>query len=179
MSIDDEVRIFEPIVHLDDRGAFYESYNQTVFTEWLGRDVVFVQDNHSTSRRGVLRGLHYQIPPAAQAKLIRVTRGVVFDVAVDIRRSSPSFGQWRGFEMTAEDHRQLWVPEGFAHGFLALTDGAEVQYKTSGLFSAAHDRGIRWDDPEIAIDWPLGVANPSLSAKDASAPTLAEAQVFE
>lgn len=179
MSIDDEVRVFEPVVHSDDRGSFYESYNEQTFNDWVGREVRFVQDNHSTSARGVLRGLHYQFPPAPQAKLVRVTRGAVFDVAVDIRRSSPTFGQWRGFELSQGEHRQLWIPEGFAHGFLALTNGAELQYKTSAPFSAELDRAIRWDDPTIGIDWPVTDTAPLLSAKDASAPTLGEAQVFE
>jgi dTDP-4-dehydrorhamnose 3,5-epimerase len=179
MSIDYEVRIFEPVVHQDHRGTFYESYNQQTFDEWLGREVRFVQDNHSTSTRGVLRGLHYQLPPMPQAKLVRVTRGAVFDVAVDIRRSSPTFGEWRGFDLTEENRRQLWIPEGFVHGFLALSDGAEVLYKTSALYSADHDRAIRWDDPEIGIIWPLGDEVPSLSAKDTAAPTLGEAELFD
>jgi dTDP-4-dehydrorhamnose 3,5-epimerase len=179
MSIDDEVRVYEPAVHGDDRGTFYESYNEQTFDSWVGRGVRFVQDNHSTSAKGVLRGLHYQLSPAAQAKLIRVTHGAVFDVAVDIRRSSPTFGHWRGFELTEQNRRQLWIPEGFAHGFLALTDGVEMQYKVSAFYSAAHDRGIRWDDPDIAITWPIGREDPLVSAKDAGAPTLAEAQVFD
>jgi dTDP-4-dehydrorhamnose 3,5-epimerase len=179
MNIDEEVRVFEPVLHSDERGHFYESYNETTFDAWLGRQVRFVQDNHSTSAKGVLRGLHYQLPPAAQAKLVRVTRGAVFDVAVDIRRSSPGFGQWRGFDLSKANHRQLWIPEGFAHGFLALTDGAEVQYKTSQLYSPDHDCAIRWDDPAIAIAWPLDGAVPRVGARDASAPTLADAEVFD
>jgi dTDP-4-dehydrorhamnose 3,5-epimerase len=179
MSIDDEVRVFEPVVHQDDRGSFYESYNQATFDDWLGREVRFVQDNQSTSARGVLRGLHYQLPPFAQAKLVRVTRGAVFDVAVDIRRSSPTFGEWRGFELSADNHLQLWIPEGFAHGFLARTDGAEVQYKTSTPHSADHDRAIRWDDQSIGIDWPLRGIQPGLSGRDRSAPTLDVADVFD
>jgi dTDP-4-dehydrorhamnose 3,5-epimerase len=179
MSIDDEVRIYEPVVHSDERGSFYESYNQTVFSEWLGREVVFVQDNHSTSAKGVLRGLHYQLPPSAQAKLVRVTRGAVFDVAVDIRRSSPTFKEWRGFEMTAEDHRQLWIPEGFAHGFLALTERAEVQYKTTTYYTSGLDRAIRWDDPDIGIDWMMNGSVPVLSNKDSATPTFREAELFD
>jgi dTDP-4-dehydrorhamnose 3,5-epimerase len=179
MNIHDEVRIYQPVIHSDDRGSLYESYNEQTFDSWLGRKVRFVQDNQSTSARGVLRGLHYQLPPSAQAKLIRVTRGAVFDVAVDIRRASPTFGQWRGFELTEDKHLQLWIPEGFAHGFLALTDDAEMQYKTSAFYSAEHERGIRWDDPGIGISWPVGDAEPLVSAKDASAPTLDAAQVFD
>ena len=179
MSIDQEVRVYEPVVHADERGHFYESYNEQVFDAWLGRKVRFVQDNHSTSAKGVLRGLHYQLPPAAQAKLVRVTHGAVFDVAVDIRRSSPTFGEWLGFELSESNRRQLWIPEGFAHGFLALTDTAEVQYKTSAFYSASHDRSIRWDDTSISIAWPLGEDTPSLSAKDAAASTLVDAEVFD
>jgi dTDP-4-dehydrorhamnose 3,5-epimerase len=178
MSID-EVRLYEPVVHEDERGAFYESYNERAFNEWLGRPVRFVQDNHSTSRRGVLRGLHYQLPPSAQAKLVRVIRGSVFDVAVDIRRSSPTFGEWRGLEMTADHHQQLWIPAGFAHGFLALTENAEVQYKTSALYAPDRDRVIRWDDPAIGIEWPLDGIEPLLSGKDRSAPSLDAAELFD
>jgi dTDP-4-dehydrorhamnose 3,5-epimerase len=179
MAIDDEVRVFEPVVHSDERGSFYESYNQAAFDEWLGREVRFVQDNQSTSARGVVRGLHYQLPPGAQAKLVRVTRGAVFDVAVDIRRSSPTFGRWRGFELNADNQRQLWIPEGFAHGFLALTEGAEVQYKISNPYTPDLDRAIRWDDPSIGIDWPLEGIHPQLSGRDASAPTLDTADLFD
>ncbi len=179
MSIDDEVRVYEPTVHSDLRGTFHESYNEEAFNGWLGREIRFVQDNHSVSTPGVLRGLHYQLDPRAQAKLIRVTRGAVFDVAVDIRRSSPTFGQWRGFTLRAENHLQLWIPEGFAHGFLAFDTGAEVQYKTSSPFVSALDRAIRWDDPAIGIEWPLGGVDPILGERDAVAPTLAEAEIFE
>lgn len=178
MSIDEEVRVYEPVVHSDERGSFYESYNEEVFEAWVGREVRFVQDNHSTSARGVLRGLHYQLPPAAQAKLVRVTRGEVFDVAVDIRRSSPSFGQWRGFELSESNRNQLWIPEGYAHGFLALSE-AEVQYKTTAPYASGLDRAIHWDDPKIGIEWPLGSDTPRLSTKDSSAPTLVDAQVFD
>jgi dTDP-4-dehydrorhamnose 3,5-epimerase len=179
MSIDDDVRIYEPVVHSDERGHFYESYNAEVFDEWVGREVRFVQDNHSMSRKGVLRGLHYQLPPAAQAKLVRVTRGAVFDAAVDIRRSSPTFGEWRGFELSESNRHQMWIPEGFAHGFLALTETAEVQYKTSTPYSPGLDRAIRWDDPEIGVGWPLDGAIPVVGARDAAAPTLGEAETFE
>jgi dTDP-4-dehydrorhamnose 3,5-epimerase len=141
--------------------------------------VIFVQDNHSTSAQGVLRGLHYQLPPMAQAKLVRVIRGTVFDVAVDIRRSSPTFGQWRGYELSAENHLQLWIPEGFAHGFLSLGDGAEVLYKTSAPYSPGLDRTIHWNDASIGINWPLAGTNPVLSEKDAVAPSLADALAFD
>ena len=177
-TIDDEVRIFEPAVHTDDRGSFYESYNESAFDDWVGREVRFVQDNHSTSARGVLRGLHYQLPPAAQAKLVRVTRGAVFDVVVDIRRSGPTFRQWRGFELSKSDGVQLWIPEGFAHGFLALTDGAEVQYKTTEPFVPDLDRAVRWNDEDLAIEWPVISVEFRLSAKDATAPTFRLAEVF-
>jgi dTDP-4-dehydrorhamnose 3,5-epimerase len=178
MGIDDEVRLFEPVVHHDARGTFHETYNQQVFDEWLGREVRFVQDNQSTSAPGVLRGLHYQLPPAAQAKLVRVTQGAVFDVVVDVRRSSPTFGEWRGFELSAANHHQVWIPEGFAHGFLALGDGADVQYKTSSPYSPGHDRAIRWNDPSIGISWPLEGQDPTLGERDADAPNLADAEIF-
>lgn len=179
MNIDDEVRVYQPVDHSDERGSFYESYNEQTFDAWVGRKVRFVQDNHSTSGAGVLRGLHYQILPAAQAKLVRVTRGSVFDVAVDVRRSSPTFGQWRGFELTESNRHQLWIPEGFAHGFLALHGGAEMQYKTTTPYVPGSDRAVRWDDPEIGIDWPLIGAGPTVGERDAAAPTLAEAETFE
>lgn len=179
MPIDADVRIYEPLVHADERGNFYEAYNEKVFDAWLGREVRFVQDNHSTSVRGVLRGLHYQLSPVAQAKLVRVTRGKVFDVAVDIRRSSPTFGEWRGFELSDTNRKQLWIPEGYAHGFLALTDGMELQYKTSAPYSPDHDRAIRYDDPDIGIEWPVVGIGPIVGARDAGAPTLADAEIFD
>jgi dTDP-4-dehydrorhamnose 3,5-epimerase len=179
MNIDDEVRVYEPVVHSDERGHFYESYNQEVFDAWLGRTVRFVQDNHSRSIKGVLRGLHYQLPPAGQAKLVRVTLGAVFDVVVDIRRSSPTFGDWRGFELSESNRHQMWIPEGFAHGFLTLTETAEVQYKTSLPYSPGLDRAIAWNDPAIGIEWPLGDAEPIVGGRDAAAPTLAAAETFE
>lgn len=161
----------------DERGFFSEVWNAAAFRD-AGIDTDFVQDNHSRSARGVLRGLHYQLPPVPQAKLVRVSRGRIFDVAVDIRRSSPTFGQWTGVELSAEDWNQLLVPAGFAHGFLALEDGTEVQYKVSAAYSPAHDRGIRPDDPAIGIDWPLPTEECILSAKDRAAPTLAQAELF-
>jgi dTDP-4-dehydrorhamnose 3,5-epimerase len=161
----------------DDRGFFSETWNETRFRE-AGIDLTFVQDNHSRSARGVLRGLHYQLEPVAQAKLVRVSRGSVFDVAVDIRRSSPTFGQWTAVTLSAESWNQLLVPPGFAHGFLALEEGSEVQYKVSAPYSPAHDRGIRPDDPAIGIAWPLPRAGWLLSAKDQNAPLLSQAEVF-
>ncbi len=163
----------------DDRGWFFESWNQRRFDAAVGERVAFVQDNHSRSSQGVLRGLHYQLPAAPQAKLVRASIGRILDVVVDLRASSASFGQWAGVELSAENHQQLWVPEGFAHGFLTLSAVAEVQYKTRGYWSRDQERAIRWDDPALAIRWPLetlGSAAVSLSEKDAQAPTLADAQ---
>lgn len=162
----------------DDRGFFSEVWSEPRFRE-AGIDLVFVQDNHSRSARGVLRGLHYQVEPVPQAKLVRVSRGSVFDVAVDIRRSSPTFGQWTGVVLSADKWNQLLVPAGFAHGFLALEDGSEVQYKVSASYSPDHDRGIRPDDPAIGIEWPLPRDQWLLSAKDQNAPLLAQADLFE
>jgi dTDP-4-dehydrorhamnose 3,5-epimerase len=163
----------------DDRGWFFESWNQRRFDAAVGERVAFVQDNHSRSSQGVLRGLHYQLPAAPQAKLVRASIGRILDVVVDLRASSASFGQWAGVELSADNQQQLWVPEGFAHGFLTLSAVAEVQYKTRGYWSRDQERAIRWDDPALAIRWPLeslGSAALSLSEKDAQAPTLAEAQ---
>ena len=158
----------------DDRGWFFESWNQNNFDEAVGETVVFSQDNHSRSVRGVLRGLHYQLAPEPQSKLVRASLGEIFDVAVDIRRSSPSFGQWVGAILSAEYKQQLWLPEGFAHGFLTLSEVAEVQYKARGFWNKDCERSIRWDDPELAIQWPLDQqegAAVSLSEKDAEAPS--------
>ena len=170
-------RILEPTIYSDDRGFFREAFNSITFAEEVGFAIAFVQENHSRSRRNVLRGLHYQIHPSAQGKLISVVRGAVFDVAVDIRRSSPSFGEWFGVELSEENLKQLWIPPGFAHGFLALSDPADLLYKVTDYYSPEHDRSIRWDDPDIGIVWPIDDA-PILSDKDASAPYLAEAEVF-
>lgn len=161
----------------DDRGFFSETWNEAHFRE-AGIDLAFVQDNHSRSALGVLRGLHYQLEPVAQTKLVRVSRGSVFDVAVDIRRSSATFGQWTGVTLSAESWNQLLVPAGFAHGFLALEEGSEVQYKVSAPYSPAHDRGLRPDDPAIGIAWPLPRDGWLLSAKDQNAPLLLQAEVF-
>ncbi len=172
-----EVVLIEPKVFGDARGFFYESFNQQAFNQATGLEVNFVQDNHSRSGKGVLRGLHYQLAPHAQGKLVRVVRGAVFDVAVDIRKSSPTFGQWVGAELTEDNHRQLWVPPGFAHGFLVLSDTADFLYKTTGYYAATHERCIAWDDPTIGITWPQGIA-PQLSAKDALGQTLQDAEGF-
>lgn len=170
-----DVKIIEPKVFGDERGFFYESFHQQRFDDAIGRHVEFVQDNHSRSSRGVLRGLHYQLAPQAQGKLVRCVAGEVFDVAVDLRRDSATFGQWVGVLLSAANHRQLWVPEGFAHGFVTLSDHAEFLYKTTAYWSPQHERALRWDDPQLAITWPLrdGV---QLSAKDLAAPLLADAE---
>lgn len=179
MSLLAGLRLVDPRVFADERGFFYESFNQRAFDEIVGGHVEFVQDNHSRSVRGVLRGLHYQLPPAAQGKLVRATRGAIFDVAVDIRRSSPTFGNWVGYELTEDNFLQLWIPEGFAHGFLTLTEVAEVQYKTTAYYAPDLDRSVRWDDPATGIEWPLAGTTPIVSAKDAAAPSLTEAEVFD
>jgi dTDP-4-dehydrorhamnose 3,5-epimerase len=166
-----------PQTYEDDRGHFFEAFNQDEFRSRVGGGPTFVQDNHSRSRKRVHRGLHYQLEPKAQGKLVRVTRGAVFDVAVDIRKSSQSFGNWFGVELSEDNFKQLWIPPGFAHGFLALTDPADLLYKVTDYYSPEHDRSIRWDDPDIGIEWPID-GKPILSEKDASAPYLAEADVF-
>ena len=171
--------ILEPRVFGDERGFFLESYNQKAFDDALGHEVRFVQDNHSRSAKGVLRGLHYQLPPHAQGKLVRVTQGAVFDVAVDMRRSSPSFGRWVGVELTGQNHRQLWLPPGMAHGFLVTSDSADFLYKTTEYYAQPAERCVRWDDPAIGIDWPALDHTPVLSAKDAAAPWLADAEIFD
>jgi len=173
-----DVFILEPKVFGDARGFFFESFNQQAFMDATGQDMEFVQDNHSRSSRGVLRGLHYQMPPHAQGKLVRCVRGAVFDVAVDIRKSSPTFGQWVGVELSEDNHRQFWIPPGFAHGFLTLTDSADFLYKTTAYYAPSHDRGIAWNDPDIGIQWPDAGAPLQLSAKDQSAVNLANAETF-
>ena len=171
-----DLLIIEPKVFGDDRGFFYESFNRRQFKELTGRDVDFVQDNHSRSVKGVLRGLHYQIQHP-QAKLVRVVQGAVLDVAVDIRKSSPTFGQHVAVELSAENKRMFWMPEGFAHGFVVLSDTADFLYKTTDYWFPEHERCLRWDDPALAIDWQLkGV--PVLSAKDQQGKILAEAELF-
>ena len=172
-----EVLILEPQVFGDARGFFYESFNARRFAEATGVTREFVQDNHSRSVRGVLRGLHYQLQQA-QGKLVRVSAGEVYDVAVDVRRSSANFGKWVGVHLSAENKRQLWVPEGFAHGFLVLSDYAEFLYKTTDYYAPAHERCIYWDDAQLAIDWPLDGLTPQLSLKDQQGVSLSEAETF-
>lgn len=171
-----DVVLFEPLVFGDDRGFFFESFNQRQFEQTIGRAVTFVQDNHSRSSKNVLRGLHYQIKQP-QGKLVRVVAGEVFDVAVDLRRSSPTFGKWVGEILNAENRKQLWIPEGFAHGFVVLSDHAEFLYKTTDYWAVEHERSIQWNDAVIAIDWGLA-DTPILSTKDKAAPLLSQAEVF-
>jgi len=173
-----DVILFEPKVFGDERGFFFESFNVRTFRELTGLEIEFVQDNHSKSAKNVLRGLHYQVEPVPQGKLVRVVSGAVFDVAVDIRKSSPTFGQWVSAELSAENKYQFWIPPGFAHGFLALTDDTEILYKTSDYYAPDCDRGIAWNDPEIGIDWPLNGA-PTLSDKDEAAVGFQTAELFD
>jgi dTDP-4-dehydrorhamnose 3,5-epimerase len=172
-----DVVLFTPKVFGDDRGFFFESFKQSAFAAGTGLKREFVQDNHSKSQRGVLRGLHYQLPPKAQGKLVRVVQGEVFDVAVDIRKSSPSFGKWVGARLSAQNKQQMWVPEGFAHGFVTLSETSEFLYRTTEEYSPAHERCIAWDDPAIGIDWQFA-GTPLLSAKDKLGVPLAQAEVF-
>lgn len=173
-----EVKIFEPKVFGDERGFFMESYNQKIFNESVGREVSFVQDNHSRSAQGVLRGLHYQIQQP-QGKLVRVSAGVVYDVAVDIRKSSPTFGRWVGVELSAENKRQLWVPEGFAHGFYVISESADFLYKTTDYYAPQYERSILWNDSDLAIDWPLVAGGePTVAAKDGEGASFRDADYF-
>ena len=172
-----DVLLLEPKVFGDARGFFFESFNARDFAQATGLKVDFVQDNHSKSGHGVLRGLHYQIRHP-QGKLVRVVQGEVFDVAVDLRRASPTFGRWVGERLSAENHRQLWIPPGFAHGFVVLSDSAEFLYKTTDYWFPEHERSLRWNDPALAIDWRVQ-GQPLLAAKDAAAPLLRDAEVFE
>ncbi|MBF2085713.1 dTDP-4-dehydrorhamnose 3,5-epimerase [Thermoleptolyngbya sp. C42_A2020_037] len=171
-----DVLILEPRLFGDSRGFFYESFNQQVFRDKTGVDTQFVQDNHSRSMQNVLRGLHYQIQQP-QGKLVRVIQGAIFDVAVDLRRQSPTFAQWVGWELSAENRRQIWVPPGFAHGFVVLSETAEVLYKATDYYAPQHERCIRWDDPDLAIAWPLQ-SSPILSAKDEAGQPLRMAEVY-
>jgi dTDP-4-dehydrorhamnose 3,5-epimerase len=173
-----DVVVLEPKVFGDARGFFFESYNRRVLEAALGRTVDCVQDNHSRSARGVLRGLHYQLPKP-QAKLVRVIRGAIFDVVVDLRRGSPTFGRTVAETLSDENKRQLWIPEGFAHGFLAVSEVAEVLYKTTDYWHPEHERCIRWDDPDLAIPWPLAGLTPELSKKDAAGVAFRAAATFE
>jgi len=171
-----DLLIFEPKVFGDQRGFFLESYNQLTFQALTGLTLNFVQDNHSRSGKNVLRGLHYQIQQP-QGKLVRVVSGSVFDVAVDLRKSSPTFGHWDGVELSGDNHRQLWVPPGFAHGFVVLSEQADFLYKTTDYYAPEHERCIRWDDPDVGIVWPEGIA-PLLSGKDQQGLSLKDAEVF-
>jgi dTDP-4-dehydrorhamnose 3,5-epimerase len=171
-----EVLLLEPRVFGDERGFFLEPYNKRTFREATGLDVEFVQDNHSRSRRGVLRGLHYQLRQP-QGKLIRVLSGRIFDAAVDLRRSSASFGKWVGMELDAESMRMLWIPPGFAHGFLVLSEAADISYKTTDYYAPQHERTLRWNDPQLAIAWPLS-GEPALSDKDRRGTALADAETY-
>jgi dTDP-4-dehydrorhamnose 3,5-epimerase len=178
LSIPD-VMLITPKVYGDARGYFYESFNAKLFCELTSRDVTFVQDNHSSSVLGTLRGLHYQIAPHGQGKLVRVVEGAVFDVVVDLRRSSPSFGQWTSAILSAENQQQLWIPQGFAHGFLTLTDTAQFLYKTTDYYAPQAERCIAWNDPQIGINWPKLSVAPVLSAKDQMGVTLSAAECFD
>lgn len=173
-----DVLLIEPKVFGDERGFFYESFNQQAFEQATGPAFSFVQDNHSQSSRGVLRGLHYQLPPHAQGKLVRCTSGAVWDVALDIRRKSRSFGQWVGVELSDTNHRQLWIPPGFAHGFIVLSERADFLYKTTAYYAPEYERCIQWDDTEINITWPIAKDLIQLSAKDAEAQLFNSAEVF-
>lgn len=172
-----DVLVIEPSVFGDDRGFFFESFNQAAFNQAVGEEITFVQDNHSRSVRNVLRGLHYQLPPKAQGKLVRVVQGEVFDVAVDLRKKSKTFGQWVGEVLSADNKKQLWIPAGFAHGFLTISNYAEFLYKTTDYYSPDHERGVLWNDPVLGIDWKIS-GQPVLAAKDASASLFSQADVF-
>jgi len=172
-----EVKVFEPKLFGDDRGFFFESFNQQTFQNAIGSEISFVQDNHSSSKKNVLRGLHYQIKQP-QGKLVRVARGAIFDVAVDLRKSSPTLGQWVGAEISEDNHRQIWVPAGFGHGFLALSDEVEVLYKTTDYYAPEHERCVLWKDPQIGIEWPFD-AEPILSEKDRQGVAFNEADLFQ
>ena len=171
-----DILIIEPAVFGDARGFFFESWNRRAFADLVGRDVEFVQDNHSASARGVLRGLHYQVKQA-QGKLVRVVAGEVYDVAVDLRRSSPTFGRWVGERLSAENRRMMWVPAGFAHGFVVLSESAEFLYKTSDYYAPEHERTLLWNDPAVGVEWPLEAA-PLLKPEDAAGTPLAQAETF-
>lgn len=173
-----DVLIIEPKIFGDERGFFFESFNHKQFEEAVGYPVTFVQDNHSKSSQGVLRGLHYQLPPHAQGKLVRCIAGEVFDVAVDIRKSSPTFGQWVGVHLSGENKRQLWIPEGFAHGFVTLTDSAEFLYKTTDYYAPSFEASINWNDQDLSIEWPISYY-PLLSHKDSQGSQFNNAKVYE
>jgi dTDP-4-dehydrorhamnose 3,5-epimerase len=172
-----EVLLIEPEIYRDDRGFFFESFNQEKFEKVIGKKIIFVQDNHSKSLKGVLRGLHYQLPPKAQGKLVRVTQGEVFDVVVDLRQSSLTFGKWVGQILSAENNKQIWIPEGFAHGFITLSESAEFFYKTTNFYSLEHERTIKWNDVDLQIEWPI--SNVLLSKKDSLANTFLDSFHFK
>jgi dTDP-4-dehydrorhamnose 3,5-epimerase len=174
-----DVLIIEPKVFGDDRGFFFESFNQKAFNEAVGQEITFVQDNHSKSARNVLRGLHYQLPPMAQGKLVRVVQGEVFDVAVDLRKNSKTYGQWVGDILSGENKKQLWIPAGFAHGFLTLSETAEFLYKTTDYYAPKFERSVLWNDLELGIAWPLLDGQPKLAAKDAAANLFLQAESFQ
>ncbi|WP_305909908.1 dTDP-4-dehydrorhamnose 3,5-epimerase [Methylomarinum sp. Ch1-1] len=174
-----DVFLLMPNVFGDERGFFFESFNQQSFEQAIGLKRQFVQDNHSKSQKGVLRGLHYQLPPKSQGKLVRVVQGEVFDVAVDIRRGSPTFGKWVGATLSAENKKQLWVPEGFAHGFITLSETAEFLYKTTDYYAPEFERCIAWDDVSIGVEWPIQNIIPQLSGKDQQGKSFKTAEVFE
>lgn len=174
-----DVILFTPKVFGDERGFFFESFSQQNFQKLTGLQPDFVQDNHSKSQQGVLRGLHYQLSPKAQGKLVRVTQGEVFDVAVDIRKNSPTFGKWVGEYLSADNKRQMWIPAGFAHGFVTLSETAEFLYKTTDYYAPEYERCILWNDPEIGIIWPSELINPLLSAKDLAGVKFSEAEFFD
>jgi dTDP-4-dehydrorhamnose 3,5-epimerase len=176
-----EVLVVKPRTFADERGFFVESWNQQRFDQAVGAPVRFVQDNYSRSAHGVVRGLHYQLPPAAQGKLVRVASGRIWDVAVDLRRSSPRLGQWVGMELSAENGLQVWIPAGFGHGFVTLSDSADVLYKSTDFYAPAQERTLLWNDPHVAIEWPLGELRSAVtvSAKDASAPIWKTCELFE
>lgn len=174
-----DVKIIEPTVFGDERGFFFESFNHAKFEEAIGRTITFVQDNHSKSTKGVLRGLHYQRPPNPQGKLVRCVVGEVFDVAVDVRPGSATYGKWVGVNLSAENKRQLWIPEGFAHGFYTLSDVAEFLYKTTNYYAPESDTCIVWNDPSIGIEWPLNGETPQLSGKDQQGASFADAKAFK
>jgi dTDP-4-dehydrorhamnose 3,5-epimerase len=171
--------LIEPPLFEDDRGFFFESFNHKKFEEIVGKPVHFVQDNHSQSMKGVLRGLHYQLSPRPQGKLVRVSSGEIFDVAIDLRKSSPTYGKWASAILSGQNKKQFWIPEGFAHGFVVLSESADVLYKTTDYYSPDHDRSLRWDDPQISIEWPLlpGVS-PIISSKDLKASYFKDAEAF-
>lgn len=176
----DEIKIIENPIFNDERGFFYESFNIKNFSDLISKDIVFVQDNHSKSMKNVIRGLHYQIPPFAQAKLIKVISGTIYDVAVDIRRSSPTFGKWVGVILSAQNRKQLWIPEGFAHGFLSLSNETEVIYKTNNFYDPESENVIFWNDKDIRINWQdYNIINPIMSIKDKNGKPLKEAKLFD